>query len=88
MRRGAPKREYPVHSSGSQCRALNLEIANVNRASFANWPHLMPIDIVVKLCDLEFWRKAKAADLLTEIWDKFRAAGAGSGDKVRRIILC
>lgn len=40
-------------------------------------------DIVSKLCDQEFWRKAKAAWLLAEIWNKLRVAGAGDGDKVR-----
>ncbi|KAG6879928.1 hypothetical protein C0992_009283 [Termitomyces sp. T32_za158] len=40
-------------------------------------------EIVTKLCDFEFARKAKAADFLSKAWDVFRDAGAGKGeDKV------
>ena len=41
------------------------------------------LDIVGKLCDQSFWRKARAAGLIGEIWDQLRKAGAGNGDKVR-----
>lgn len=40
-------------------------------------------DILCKLCSEEYWRRARAAGLLVEIWDRLRAAGAGDGDKVR-----
>lgn len=41
------------------------------------------IDIVTKLCDIEFARKAKAADILGRTWDVFIDAGAGQNeDKV------
>lgn len=40
------------------------------------------LDIVVKLCDQSFWRKARAAGLLTRVWELMRGAGAGDGDKV------
>ncbi|KAH8110316.1 hypothetical protein DFH11DRAFT_799969 [Phellopilus nigrolimitatus] len=46
------------------------------------------LDIVSKLCDQEFWKKAKAAGLLPEIWDQLRNAEAGNGDKVLDPILC
>ena len=41
------------------------------------------LEIVTKLCDLEFARKAKAADFLEKAWEGLREAGAGDGDKVQ-----
>lgn len=41
------------------------------------------LDIISNLSDYEFWKKARAAGLITEIWDRLREAGAGNGDKVR-----
>ena len=41
------------------------------------------LEIVTKLCDADFSRKAKAADFLGRTWDVLRDAGAGDGDKVR-----
>ncbi|KAG6849614.1 hypothetical protein H0H93_006898 [Arthromyces matolae] len=38
------------------------------------------MEIVTKLCDPEFARKAKAADFLSRTWDLFRDAGAGRGE--------
>lgn len=40
------------------------------------------MEIVTKLCDVEFARRAKAADFLGRTWDVLREAGAGDGDKV------
>ena len=40
------------------------------------------LEIVDKLCDPDFARKAKAADFLGRAWEGLRAAGAGYGDKV------
>ena len=40
------------------------------------------LDIVIKLCDQTFWRKSRAAGLLSRIWELMRGAGAGDGDKV------
>lgn len=40
-------------------------------------------DIISKLCDEDYWRRARAAGFLMEIWDQLRAAGAGDGDRVR-----
>lgn len=40
------------------------------------------LDIVTKLCDPAFWRKSRAAGLLSRIWELMRGAGAGDGDKV------
>ncbi|KAF8582585.1 hypothetical protein K439DRAFT_1413240 [Ramaria rubella] len=47
---------------------------NVRRSSAA--------EIVQKMCDAEFMRKAKAADFVGHAWDAMRHAGAGDGDKV------
>ena len=49
--------------------------------------HPSALEIVTKLCDSDFARKAKAADFLSRAWDGLRAAGAGDGDKVSRIRL-
>ncbi|GBE87659.1 predicted protein [Sparassis crispa] len=40
------------------------------------------LEIVTKLCDADFARRAKAADFLGRAWEVFREAGAGNGDKV------
>ena len=40
------------------------------------------MEIVTKLCDIEFARRAKAADFLGRAWEVLREAGAGNGDKV------
>lgn len=40
------------------------------------------LEIVTKFCDIDFARKAKAADFLGRTWDVLREAGAGRGDKV------
>ncbi|KDQ25997.1 hypothetical protein PLEOSDRAFT_1113649 [Pleurotus ostreatus PC15] len=45
------------------------------------------IELINKLCDTQFARKAKAADFLCKIWDVMRDAGAGRGDKVLDIAL-
>ncbi|KAG6812337.1 hypothetical protein H0H92_003324 [Tricholoma furcatifolium] len=38
------------------------------------------LEIVTKLCDNEFSRKAKAAEFLSRAWDVFIEAGAGKGE--------
>lgn len=40
------------------------------------------LEIVTKLCDSDFARKAKAADFFSKAWEGLRGAGAGNGDKV------
>ncbi|KAM6497239.1 hypothetical protein JOM56_007712 [Amanita muscaria] len=46
------------------------------------------LDIVAKLCDADFARKAEAADFLGKIWDVFIDAGAGQNeDKMLDILL-
>ncbi|PFH46671.1 hypothetical protein AMATHDRAFT_199190 [Amanita thiersii Skay4041] len=46
------------------------------------------LDIVTKLCDVEFARKAKAADFFGRIWDVFVDAGAGKNqDKILDLLL-
>ncbi|THH32549.1 hypothetical protein EUX98_g1637 [Antrodiella citrinella] len=45
------------------------------------------MEIVSKLCDVEFARKAKATDFLGRTWDSLREGGGGKGDKVLDTIL-
>ncbi|KAK7437383.1 hypothetical protein VKT23_018628 [Stygiomarasmius scandens] len=46
------------------------------------------LEIVNQLCDIEFARKAKAADFLSRTWEAFIEAGAGKNeDKVLDILL-
>ncbi|THU88745.1 hypothetical protein K435DRAFT_305167 [Dendrothele bispora CBS 962.96] len=46
------------------------------------------LEIVNQLCDIEFARKAKAADFLSRAWEVFMEAGAGKNeDKVLDILL-
>ncbi|KAA1473034.1 hypothetical protein DENSPDRAFT_839449 [Dentipellis sp. KUC8613] len=45
------------------------------------------LEIVSKLCDAEFARRAKTTDFLSRAWDVLRGAGAGDGDKVLDAIL-
>ncbi|KAJ2915931.1 hypothetical protein MD484_g4464, partial [Candolleomyces efflorescens] len=40
------------------------------------------LEMVTKLCDGEFFRKAKAADVFAKVYDLFINAGVGRGDKV------
>ncbi|KIJ29111.1 hypothetical protein M422DRAFT_784397 [Sphaerobolus stellatus SS14] len=44
-------------------------------------------EIVSKMCEAEFARKAKAADFNAHAWDALRTAGAGDGDKILDIHL-
>ncbi|EKM56922.1 uncharacterized protein PHACADRAFT_172620 [Phanerochaete carnosa HHB-10118-sp] len=44
------------------------------------------LEIVTKLCDNDFARRAKAADFLGKAWDILRSAGAGDGDKARMVL--
>ncbi|KAF5318400.1 hypothetical protein D9611_013911 [Ephemerocybe angulata] len=39
-------------------------------------------EMVTKLCDTEFFRKAKAADVFTKVFDLLTSVGIGQGDKV------
>ncbi|KAI9511640.1 hypothetical protein F5148DRAFT_1317045 [Russula earlei] len=45
------------------------------------------LEIVTKLCDADFARRAKATDFRSRAWDVLRASGAGEGDKVLDAIL-
>ncbi|KAI0372028.1 hypothetical protein BV20DRAFT_1034890 [Pilatotrama ljubarskyi] len=45
------------------------------------------LEIVTKLCDVDFARRAKAADFLGRAWEVLRDAGAGEGDKILDSIL-
>ncbi|KAG8889481.1 hypothetical protein FRB98_004166 [Tulasnella sp. 332] len=48
---------------------------------------LSAIDIVSKMTDPEFVRKARITDILSKVWDVLRDAGAGSGDPILDIAL-
>ena len=41
------------------------------------------LDLVLRLEDNEFLRKARAADFISRAWDALKLAGAGDGDVVR-----
>ncbi|KAI0031962.1 hypothetical protein K488DRAFT_86339 [Vararia minispora EC-137] len=45
------------------------------------------LEIVTKLCDTDFARRAKATDFLNRAWNVLRMAGAGDGDRVLNAIL-
>jgi hypothetical protein len=38
--------------------------------------------MVTKLCDTDFFRKSKAADVFSKVYDLFLGVGVGRGDKV------
>ncbi|KAH9174680.1 hypothetical protein EDB89DRAFT_2113475 [Lactarius sanguifluus] len=45
------------------------------------------LELVTKLCDPDFARRARVTDFRSRAWDALRASGAGSGDKVLDVIL-
>jgi hypothetical protein len=45
------------------------------------------LELVTKLCDADFARRAKATDFRSRAWDALRGSGAGEGDKVLDAIL-
>ncbi|KAI0305151.1 hypothetical protein B0F90DRAFT_1815396 [Multifurca ochricompacta] len=45
------------------------------------------LELVTKICDPDFARRAKATDFLNRAWEALRATGAGDGDKVLDAIL-
>jgi len=45
------------------------------------------LELVTKLCDTDFARRAKATDFRSRAWDALRVSGAGDGDKVLDAIL-
>ena len=45
------------------------------------------LELVEKLCDADFARRAKATDFRSRAWDALRGSGAGEGDKVLDAIL-
>lgn len=57
---------------------FELTIQNV----LADHDHLSAIEVITKMADPEFVRKAKITDILGRTWDVLREAGAGSGDPV------
>ena len=50
-------------------------------------PTCSALELVTKLCDTDFARRAKATDFRSRAWDALRASGAGDGDKVLDAIL-
>lgn len=49
--------------------------------------HSSALEIIIKLCNSDFSRRAKATDFLSRTWDVFRGSGAGDGDVVLDSIL-
>lgn len=45
------------------------------------------LELVTKLSDADFARRAKATDFHSRAWDALREAGAGDGDKVLDAVL-
>ncbi|SRR6266404_1490057 len=45
------------------------------------------LELVTKLCDPDFARRARATDFCGRAWDALRASGAGNGDKVLDAVL-
>ncbi|KAI0795425.1 hypothetical protein C8Q75DRAFT_449637 [Abortiporus biennis] len=45
------------------------------------------LELVTKLCDEDFVRRAKAADFFGRAWEALRKAGAGNGDKVLDTVI-
>ncbi|EMD31914.1 hypothetical protein CERSUDRAFT_119234 [Gelatoporia subvermispora B] len=45
------------------------------------------MEIITNFCDIDFARKAKAADFMGRTWEMLRVAGGGNGDKVLDTIL-
>ncbi|KAH9039596.1 hypothetical protein EDB85DRAFT_261899 [Lactarius pseudohatsudake] len=45
------------------------------------------LELVTKLCDPDFARRARVTDFRSRAWDALRASGAGNGDKVLDAIL-
>ena len=63
--------------------AVFLEVCYPGRPGISGLTRPSSLEIVTKLCDVDFARKAKAADFLGRAWEVLREAGAGDGDKVR-----
>jgi hypothetical protein len=42
------------------------------------------LEVVTKMCDLGFARKAQTVDFYHRAWMELRRAGAGDGDKANR----
>jgi len=55
--------------------------------SMSNLHLLSALEIMNKLCDNDFFRKAMAADVLIKVYTLFMEAGVGQGDKARDLSL-
>ncbi|KAH9924173.1 wings apart-like protein regulation of heterochromatin-domain-containing protein [Fomitopsis serialis] len=79
-----------LRSKGESRRFLD-EVGYLFEGLEANSPSSVrrasALEIVTKLCEPDFARKAKAADFLERTWQVLREAGAGKGDKVMDTIL-
>ena len=54
---------------------------------FVRLTALSALELVTKLCDPDFARRARATDFRSRAWDALRVSGAGNGDKVLDAIL-
>ncbi|PPQ65170.1 hypothetical protein CVT24_011033 [Panaeolus cyanescens] len=60
----------------------------MNRQGSISLRRASALEIITKMCDSEFMRKAKAADFFNRTWDTLLAAECGSGkDKILDILL-
>lgn len=41
------------------------------------------LEMIIKMCDHDFFRKSRAADVFSKVYDLFLDVGVGCGDKVR-----
>ncbi|KAJ3514159.1 hypothetical protein NLJ89_g2533 [Agrocybe chaxingu] len=79
----------PSPSKSSMTGTPNVSPSRLSKGkSKTSFGPIHALDITNKLCDVEFTRKAKAADFFSRTWDVFLEAGAGKGeDKVLDILL-
>jgi hypothetical protein len=63
------------------CDLINFTTPDLNALTCS------ALELVTKLCDSDFARRAKATDFRSRAWDALRASGAGDGDKVLDAIL-
>jgi hypothetical protein len=68
---------------GSNISVRRGRCVSQNTLSVAIKPNkFSALEIITKLSDVEFARKAKVADFTVQAWEALREAGAGDGDKV------
>ena len=61
---------------------MRKESLNYTPKLYSDYSWFSALEMVTKLCDSEFFRKAKAADVFAKVYNLFMNAGVGRGDKV------